>query len=186
LHKKDGCPKCGSKAVRLFSFDDNQVKLFFKNYGLQNIGDGSINNSYEDILKISGILTQKKLGRPLFCWMLATVYNKSSEPGREILFDHSKNHELAEVLIYQRFIHNVVMGKPKDIAQRDYKEWFKRSRNEKKVLRLIAFLKNDKPSLSRNKIEDYLDPLNYVLATISKSLLPTRRIYYVLYLLYMR
>ena len=62
---------------------------------------------------------------------------------------------LGEVLLYQRFIHDVIMGKPKNIARRDYEEWFKKSKDEKRALRLIAFLKNDKPSLSRNKIEDY-------------------------------
>ena len=35
--------------VRLFSFNDNQIKLFFKNYGLQNRTN---NNGYEDISKI--------------------------------------------------------------------------------------------------------------------------------------
>jgi hypothetical protein len=47
--------------------------------------------------------------------MIATVYNKSSKEEREILFKYSKGHYLlGQIFLYQQFIHNVILGKPKD------------------------------------------------------------------------
>jgi len=158
--------------IRLFSFNEDQIKQFFSNYGLTGITSiSNVSNSiYENI---SNILSKKNFGKPLFCWMLATVYNNSSDSERKVLFGYPKNHSLAEVLLYQRFIHDVILGKPREIAKKDYEEWFKKSKDEKKALRLLAFLKLDRPSLSKNKIENFLDPFEYALPTTSKSLLST-------------
>ena len=72
--------------VRLFSFNKDQIKQFFKIYGLQS--------NYENL---SNMLTEQKLGKPLFCWMIATVYNKSTDQDREVLFDYSKKYNLGEI-----------------------------------------------------------------------------------------
>jgi hypothetical protein len=50
--------------IRLFSFNKEQIEQFFRIYGLES-----------EYNKISNILTEQKLGKPLFCWMIATVYN---------------------------------------------------------------------------------------------------------------
>lgn len=148
--------------IRLFSFNEEQIEQFFRIYGL----GGEYHN-------LSNILTQQKLGKPLFCWMLATVYNNCTPEEREIFFDYSKAYIFGEIFLYQRFIHDVILGKLRDDVKRDFKKWYKESRDEKKALRLIAFLKNDTPSLSRAKVVDYLDSLEFVLPKSSESVMST-------------
>ncbi len=158
--------------IRLFSFNDYQIKLFFINYSLQD--KSRLNNIPTNIYeKMPSILSNEKLGKPLFCWMLATVYNSSPEPERESLFNYSKDNCLAEVLLYQRFIHEVIMGKPNDVAKTDYTTWFEKKREEKKALRLLAFIKTDNPSIPKNLVEYYLDSSKCAIPVTSKSLLST-------------
>jgi hypothetical protein len=148
--------------IRLFSFNKEQIEQFFRIYGL--------GSEYHNL---SNILTEQKLGKPLFCWMLATVYSKCTLEEREIFFDDSKAYNFGEIFLYQRFIHDIILGKLRDDVKRDFEKWYKESKDEKKALRLIAFLKNDKPSLSRAKVVDYLDSLNFVVPKSSVSVMST-------------
>jgi uncharacterized protein YjbI with pentapeptide repeats len=148
--------------VRLFSFDTEQVKQFFKIYGIS-----------ENLDKLSQILDREKLGKPLFCWMVASVYNNSSPKEREILFASTTSHILAEIYLYQQFIHNVVLGKPRDVAKEEFEEWFRRSKDEKRALRLVAFMKNEFPSLYKSKAKDILDLFKFSLPKSSESFLST-------------
>ena len=67
---------------------------FFSNYGLKGISSiSNINNNVYD--NLSNILAEKMIGKALFCWMLATVYNSTTESERHALFDYSKDHNLA-------------------------------------------------------------------------------------------
>jgi NACHT domain len=79
----------------------------------------------------------------------------------------SEYHNLSNILTEQK------LGKPEDVVRRDFQKWYKESKDEKKVLRLIAFLKNDRPSLSRTTVEDYLDSLGFNLPKSSESLMST-------------
>jgi hypothetical protein len=65
--------------IRLFSFNEEQIEQFFRIYGL-----GSEHHN------LSNILTEQKLGKPLFCWMLATVYSKCTLEEREIFLTTQK------------------------------------------------------------------------------------------------
>ena len=72
--------------------------------------------------------------------MFATAFSKSSQEEREILYDPAKK-DVFKIFLYQQFIHNVILGKPKNIAIQDYEEWYKKSKDEKRTLRLITFIK---------------------------------------------
>jgi uncharacterized protein YjbI with pentapeptide repeats len=148
--------------VRLFSFNKEQIQRFFENYGIP--GDSN---------SLANMLTEEKLGKALFCWMIATVYNRSSEEDRQIIFDYSRKYNLGEIIIYQRFIHDVILGKPKKIVEEEFPEWYERSQDEKRALRLIAFLKNDMPGLSRDRVNYYLKSLHYVVPKSVESLIST-------------
>jgi hypothetical protein len=113
--------------VRLFPFDKFQVNQFFKNYGLKGI-------KYEDI-KMYG-LRDEEVGKPLFCWMFAIM---NSETDEKVDFDESWSPHLHRALIYQKFVHSVIRGKHEKIA-RSY-EWDRFYRDEKKILRRIAALR---------------------------------------------
>ena len=145
--------------VRLFSFNENQIMEFFEKYDLLN-----------DYKGIQSILSKEKLGKPLFCWMIAAVYNNSSDAEKEILFGQQKKDYLGEIFLYQQFIHNVIFGKPKEEVRKEFEE---RSTDEKEALRLIAFLKNEKPYFSKDEIASYLDALKFQLPKSAKSLLTT-------------
>jgi hypothetical protein len=106
--------------------------------------------------EIQNILSEEKLGKPLFCWMIATVYDNEE---KELLFGRHKKDYLGEMFLYQQFIHNVILGKPRDVVEKDFVEWLEKSKDEKKMLRVVAFLKNDRPYLTKEKIEDYLNEL---------------------------
>jgi hypothetical protein len=113
--------------VRLFPFDKFQVNQFFENYGLKGI-------KYEDI-KMYG-LRDEEIGKPLFCWMFAIM---NSETDEKVDFDDSWSPHLHRALIYQKFVHSVIRGKHEKIA-RSY-EWDRFYRDEKKILRRIAALR---------------------------------------------
>jgi hypothetical protein len=103
--------------------------------------------------------------------MIATVYNNSSEEEREILFEYSENYYLGQIFLYQQFIHNVVLGKPRNVAIREFEEWFRRAKDEKKALRLISYLKNQNPFLSKNthshaKVIENVAPLSSIVASL--------------------
>jgi uncharacterized protein YjbI with pentapeptide repeats len=148
--------------VRLFSFDRNQVKEFFRLYGIP-----------ENLDNLSEILSGEKYGKPLFCWMIATVYHKSSQEERKMLFGKTKYAGLREIFLYQQFIHNVILGKPRKVAQEDFEEWFRRSGDEKRALRLIAFMKNENPLLTKNKAQINLDSFKFVIPKSTGALIST-------------
>lgn len=102
--------------------------MFFKLYGL------SIN--YDKILNM---MSEDDIKKPFFCWMIATVYNKSSEADKKILFDSNEDY-LAKLFLYQQFIHNVFFGMPKNVAREEYEEWYKKSMDEKKYYGLSKHL----------------------------------------------
>lgn len=90
-------------------------------YGSPLLSFEGLQSEYDNL---SNILSDQKLGNPLFCWMIATVYNKCSPEEREILFNYSKrNFELGEIFLYQRFIHDIILGKPQDVVRRDFDKW---------------------------------------------------------------
>jgi hypothetical protein len=145
--------------IRLFSFDRNQFKTFFIRYGVSN----------DDYNKIENILDEEIRWKPLFCWMLAIVIEKSSNREKILL----KNGKNSLVVLYNLFIHKIVFGKPKTALRHEYQEWFKKSKDEKRALRLLAFLKNEYSSLSKDTAIKYLNIFNMTVPKSYDSLITT-------------
>ena len=101
--------------------------------------------------------------------MLAIVIEKSSNREKILL----KNGKNSLVVLYNLFIHKIVFGKPKTALRHEYQEWFKKSKDEKRALRLLAFLKNEYSSLSKDTAIKYLNIFNMTVPKSYDSLITT-------------
>jgi len=109
-----------SDYVRLLPFNEKQVDELFQRYGLDL--------KFDKIMK-NFCLDQWEIKKPLFCWMFSMVYGKAIYPIKY----------LSRTLLYQEFIHSVIIGKHLEEAKKYnfYKYYLK----EKRILRNIAALK---------------------------------------------
>lgn len=110
-----------SKYIRLLPFDKNQVKDLLQKYGLQC--------TFDEITRDFG-LEEWKRRRPLFCWMFSMACNKPRA---------YKRHLTNRSLLYQEFIHSIIIGKHLEEAKEH--DFIKYYLKEKKIIRKIAALR---------------------------------------------
>jgi hypothetical protein len=117
----------GSQYIRLLPFGIDQADQFFKKYRSSSI-------AYENL---STHLRQEETSRtPLFCWMFAIMMSTKAQS--ELILKDVSDPNIKKSLIYQRFIHSIIRGKHKDIAEK-YR-WTQYYTEEKNILRKIAAL----------------------------------------------
>jgi hypothetical protein len=101
--------------IRLLPFSKNQVDDFFRKSKLPQysferfemynlVSDRGEKNTLSDEMR-----------KPLFCWMFALMVN--SKPDNARILESSDNPQLTLALIYQEFIHSVIRGKYKGVAE---------------------------------------------------------------------
>jgi uncharacterized protein YjbI with pentapeptide repeats len=135
-------------------------------------------------------LRQEEIFKPLFCWMLTRIQSEFNLSMLESVVDD----EIRRSLIYQQFIHSIIVGKHKelDVPEALKVELEYNIKNEKKMLRKIAALKmmyddkltqqilrNELPkfedimpsSLENRDLKNILDPIisSYFYLTSSQS-----------------
>jgi hypothetical protein len=135
--------------VRILPFSQEQIKDFFIKY-----------SPALDTKVIELIQKDMKFSKPLFCWMFAISILKSSPENGSLLLN-MVDKDLFQITLYQLFIHHVIFGKPKEIATNEYDLSYNYAKDEKKGLRLIAYLKNENPRISKHEIVQILDSLNF-------------------------
>jgi len=135
--------------VRLFPFDTTQINEFFKGY------TGEKGKITYDMIKEQYALKINEIGKPLFCWMFAITQSPALSD-HKISFDGTIGSDNAKrALIFQQFIHSIIMGKHESQKQDYYKllEHFHYEEDiEKKVLGKIAALKQIYPTNLTQKL----------------------------------
>ena len=139
--------------IRILPFEPEEVNKFFEKYGMQSI-------NFETLLYRYG-LNEKEIQKPFFCWIFAIVYNSGGA-----LFEDIKNENMKRALIYQEFIHSIIRGKHRELAEREYDYTEYDIDKEKKTLRKIAPLKmiyedNLTENIVRRDIAKFEDGLTY-------------------------
>lgn len=112
--------------LRLLPFEEDQVKIFFEKYGLQNI-------DYFQVTKYD--FNSSDIRKPLFCWMLAL--SLSNDPHFSLELKEDWNSKIKKSLLYMKFSNSLLEGKYK---KRD-KKTFENIDREKIILRKLAALK---------------------------------------------
>ena len=93
-----------SHYIRLLPLSRVQVNEFFYKYGLEF-------NFY----KLQNYkLTEEEIRKPLFCRMFCIMMQSKLED--EIMLKDSVNTQMTRALIYEGFIHSIIRGKHKQVA----------------------------------------------------------------------
>jgi uncharacterized protein YjbI with pentapeptide repeats len=129
--------------IRLFPFKVNQINDYFTRY----FGQKDV-LTYEK-LKEKYALGLEEIGKPLFCWMIAVTYSNEFSNYKIPLEGEIGSVNAKRALIYQQFVHSVVMGRHKS-EKNAYMKFFTTLQYdediEKKVLRKMAMLKQIYPT----------------------------------------
>ncbi len=139
-----GLPEFGTY-VRLLPFNQDQVDDFLTRY--------DVKLTYGDAISKLG-LRKEEITKPLFAWMLAMTYTNSD---LRLEFKEEWRNHMRGSLIYMLFFHHIINGKYKSTLSAI--TWTKLYKDEKKILRKIAALRQINPEgqgLSKSKIEDDL------------------------------
>ena len=139
-----GLPEFGTY-IRLLPFNQDQVDEFLTKYDLKL--------TYNEAISKLG-LRREEITKPLFAWMLAMTYTKSD---LRLEFKEEWGNHMRGSLIYMLFFHHIINGKYKSTLSAT--TWTKLYKDEKKILRKIAALRQVNPEgqgISKSKIEDDL------------------------------
>ena len=171
-----------STYIRLLPFSKNQVDDFFRKstlpqYSFEQFKVSKVmeevGGAYEDELAY-------EIRKPLFCWMFALMIDSSPDIAKVLEQQVAHNdQQLRRALIYQGFIHSIIIGKHKESA----KKYLEKYSEEKNILRKIAALKQMyapevlKESTAVAGLRDYYG-LNYNTADIRKNKIITSYFYF--------
>ena len=125
--------------IRLLPFSRSQVDDFFRKsklpqYSFEHFKVFNVTEAYSGY----GNVLADEIRKPLFCWMFASMVDSSPDIAR-VLEEKDANIDppLRRALIYQQFIHSIIIGKHRESA----KQYLEKYSQEKNLLRRIAALK---------------------------------------------
>ncbi len=134
-----------SSYIRLLPFNNKQINAFFQSYGLPEI-----NHQFLKRYR----LKDEEISKPLFCWMFAIMNNSGFYND---MLRESTDQLMTRALIYEGFIHSIIRGKHRSIAdQLNITQYYN---DEKRILRKIAAVRqmNEPRILTRNKVIEQLE-----------------------------